>query len=112
MEYLVARARRRQPANREGPTATLSRLSIGITSASDVAGGAEAHTVDLGGRGLQAREHDVALYGRCPGWGEEHCPHYFLRLGPRWRGVAYVQEHRSRAGFLDANERIFRECAG
>jgi glycosyltransferase involved in cell wall biosynthesis len=58
-------------------------LTIGIVSASDTAGGAEAHTVALG-RGLRSRGHDVVLYGRCPGWDEAGMPHQPLRLGPKW----------------------------
>jgi glycosyltransferase involved in cell wall biosynthesis len=67
----------------------LSILSVGIVSASDVAGGAEAHTVALG-RGLRARGHDVVLYGRCPGWAEETLSLHPLQLGPKWSRTSLV----------------------
>ncbi|MEU5907838.1 glycosyltransferase family 4 protein [Micromonospora sp. NPDC047527] len=54
-----------------------------MVSVSDTAGGAEAHTVALG-RGLRDRGHDVALYGRCPGWEEHGLSRSDIGLGPKW----------------------------
>lgn len=67
----------------ERQTRALAPLRIAFLSVSDVAGGAEAHTVALG-RGLSARGHDISLYGRCPGWDEGGLPRHSLRLGPKW----------------------------
>ncbi|WP_433118314.1 glycosyltransferase family 4 protein [Micromonospora sp. CA-246542] len=58
-------------------------MIVTMVSVSDTAGGAEAHTVALG-RGLRDRGHDVALYGRCPGWEEQGLVRGDIRLGPKW----------------------------
>jgi glycosyltransferase involved in cell wall biosynthesis len=80
-------------------------LSIGVVTASDVAGGAEAHTVALA-RGLRSRGHDVVLYGRCKGWEEAGLPRTPVDLGPKWsrrtlaRGVLRVPAERRRAAAI------------
>lgn len=82
--------------------ANKSALSIAIVSVSDVAGGAEAHTVALG-HGLRERGHEVALYGQCPGWEERGLPRRAIRLGPKWSratlasGVLRMPVERRRA---------------
>jgi glycosyltransferase involved in cell wall biosynthesis len=58
---------------------------IAVISASDLPGGAEAHTVALA-RGLAGRGHSPHLYGRCPGWSEAGLPVSALPLGPKWSG--------------------------
>jgi glycosyltransferase involved in cell wall biosynthesis len=80
----------------------LSTLNIGIVSVSDVAGGAEAHTVALAS-GLASRGHDVVLYGRCPGWDEAGLARQSVQLGPKWSrktlvsGVLRIPVERRRA---------------
>ncbi|HKE65608.1 MAG TPA: glycosyltransferase family 4 protein [Micromonosporaceae bacterium] len=66
-----------------GRSIEVSTLSIGIVSASDVAGGAETHCVALAS-GLRRRGHEVVLYGRCPGWDEAGLPRQPVELGPKW----------------------------
>ncbi len=58
-------------------------LRLAVVTASDTAGGAEAHTVALA-TGLRARGHDVVLHGRCPGWEAAGLPREPLALGPKW----------------------------
>jgi glycosyltransferase involved in cell wall biosynthesis len=83
---------------------TVSTLNIGFVSASDVAGGAEAHAVALA-QGLRDRGHDVVLHGRCPGWEQQGLLREDLDLGPKWSrktlltGVlrAPLERHRVRS---------------
>lgn len=85
----------------------MSKLNVAVVSVSDVAGGAEAHTVALA-TGLTSRGHDVVLYGRCPGWDEAGLARQSVRFGPKWsrktlaRGVLRIPIERRRAGEIPA----------
>jgi glycosyltransferase involved in cell wall biosynthesis len=85
----------------------VSKLTVAVVSVSDVAGGAEAHTVALAA-GLASRGHDVVLYGRCPGWDEAGLAREGVGLGPKWsrrtlaRGVLRVPVERRRAARIPA----------
>ncbi|GAB3172548.1 glycosyltransferase involved in cell wall biosynthesis [Micromonospora palomenae] len=67
-----------------------AKLSIGIVSVSETAGGAEAHTLALG-QGLAERGHTVVLHGRCPGWESTALPWTVPSLGPKWSRRTLLQ---------------------